>query len=135
MNAPSVSLGAWAEEVRAAALGVFGRFASELAEPGIDGGLLWLVFNVLAGPATREELNDAASFVQAPRELIDRAVSGGWIEAVDGRYAPTERLRALSARVMAVSQRVNLAWRESITQGASSAQLDEALQVLVGNRL
>lgn len=121
-----------AEEIRAAAMSVFQRFASEIAEPGVDGALLWLAFNVLASPATAEELHEVASFVQSPRELIARAVEGGWIDCLNDRFTATNRLRSLTKRISEISQRNNLAWRETITRGESPAELDGTINLLLG---
>lgn len=120
------------EEIRAAAMCVFQKFAQELGEPGIDGAQLWLVFNVLSSPATLEELQEVASFLQSPRELIARAVDGGWIECIDDRYTATLKLRSLTQRISEISQRNNLAWRNAITHGDSPTELDGTLRLLLG---
>jgi hypothetical protein len=123
---------AMVEEVRAAALSVFDRFATELNEPGVDGTLLWLIFNVLSGLMTSEELTETAAFIDIPDTLTARLAAGGWIEQAGNQISASQQARQLLARVSSISQRNNLAWRERITHGAVPNELDATLAVLLG---
>jgi hypothetical protein len=120
------------EDVRAATLSVFDRFATELHEPGVDGALLWLIFNVLSGPMTTAELSETAAFVDAPEPLLERIASGGWIECEGDQVTASPQAKQLLARVSTISQRNNLAWRETITQGDPPTELDATLSILLG---
>ncbi len=120
------------EDVRAAALAAFHRFARELDEPRLDAAILRLIFNVGASRVTRDELAEVAGFIDDADPLIERALNSGWIEPGMDRLALSPRSKHVVARLTVISQRNNQSWREQITQSSRTTSLDEALATLRG---
>jgi hypothetical protein len=120
------------EDVRAGALAVFQRYAAALQEPGLDGPVLWLVFNALAGRLSAEDLNEVAAFVGDPAPQIDRVLGGGYLEIDGEHYRATPKAAALAERLSGISENANREWREEITRGGPAETLDQTLLTLWG---
>lgn len=121
------------EDVRAGALAVFQGYAEALQDPGLDGPLLWLVFNVFASKANMSDLLEAAAFVGDPEALITRVVEGGYVVFDGAHYQITPKALGLVEKLSAHSQEANRQWRREITEVTSVETLDQALLTLWGN--